>query len=96
MHAKQAYDMHAKFDFGIGTMHVFSHCKPVLFVRLLGARGLDYLSNVLLSGHSDSFSKYEKKLFLYGLLTDLPTCVPVHSLGMTRVFKQARWLKLVN
>ncbi len=29
----------------------------------------DYLSHVLLSGHSDSFSKYDKKLFLYKLST---------------------------
>lgn len=27
----------------------------------------DYLSHILLSGHSDSFSKYDKKVFLYRL-----------------------------
>ncbi len=29
----------------------------------------DYLSHVLLSRHGDSFSKYDKRLFLYGLPT---------------------------
>ncbi len=29
----------------------------------------DYLSHVPLSGHNDNFSKYDKKLFLYRLLT---------------------------
>ena len=29
----------------------------------------DFLSRVLLSGHSDSISKYDKRLFLYRLRT---------------------------
>lgn len=35
----------------------------------------DYLSHVLLSGHSDSFSKYDQKLFLCRLPTAALTCL---------------------
>lgn len=39
-----------------------------------GARG-DYLSHMLLSGHSDSFRKYDKKLLLHRL----PTATLMHK-----------------
>ncbi len=39
---------------------------------------IDYLSYVPLSGHSDNFSKYDRKIFLYGQPTSAltPTKIP--------------------
>ncbi len=38
----------------------------------------DYLSHVLLSGHSDSFRKFDKKLFSYTLPTSALTSGTFH------------------
>ncbi len=40
----------------------------------------DYLSHVLLSVHSECFSKYDKKLFLYKLPTSALTAYISHTL----------------
>ncbi len=41
MHAQQVYDMYAKFTLTF-TLHVFTHCKPVLFVWLLVYTGVPW------------------------------------------------------
>ncbi len=44
-----------------------------------GAFFTDYLSHVLLSGHRDSFNKYDRKLFLYGT----PTLTTLWNAGVS-------------